>query len=114
MEETELKSQQSSTEKIPQETREEDPLTENDKPTFKEKLVETYQRFIRFCHVFSSLLKAFLTRIIFTLHFLLSYWVVITQAEWTFGYWFLPVGLFGLLIETIITFYIRKGAEYRW
>ena len=101
-------------EKNPQDTREVDPLTGNDEPTFEEKLKDAYQCLIRFCHMFSSLLKAFITRIIFTLHFLLAYWVVIVQVKWKFGFWFLPLGLFGLLLESIITFYIRKGAEYKW
>ena len=114
MEETKLQVEQSTAEKNPHDTREEDPLSENEKPTFGEKIKVTYQYFIRFWNMFSSLLKAFITRIIFTLHFLLAYWVVIVQVKWKFGYWFLPLGLFGLLLESIVTFYIRKGAEYKW
>ena len=114
IEETQLHAAQYMAEKNPQDTGEVDPLTDNDEPTFEEKLKDAYQCLIRFCHMFSSLLKAFITRIIFTLHFLLAYWVVIVQVKWKFGFWFLPLGLFGLLLESIITFYIRKEAEYKW
>ena len=94
IEETQLHAAQYMAEKNPQDTREVDPLTDNDEPTFEEKLKDAYQCLIRFCHMFSSLLKTFITRIIFTLHFLLAYWVVTVQVKWKFGFWFLPLGLF--------------------
>ena len=63
-----------------------------------------------------SVLTALFTRIVFTLHCLVAFYLILTRltGRWTHYYWFLLAGLAGLFIETIVTLYVRKGAEYKW
>ena len=115
MDDTEFNSLSSKTERHPTDTREVDPLTPEDEGrSCRDNIRHAWNKVKRYCKTFASLLKAFTTRIIFTLHFLLAYWVVIAQVEWSFGFWFLPLGLFAMLIESVVTFYIRKGQDYKW
>ena len=63
-----------------------------------------------------SVLTALFTRIVFTLHCLIAFYQILTRlyGQWSHFYWFCLAGLAGLFLETIITLYVRKGAEYKW
>ncbi len=63
-----------------------------------------------------SVLTALFTRVVFTLHCLIAFYQILTRlsSHWNHLYWLCLAGLLGLFIETIITLYVRKGAEYKW
>lgn len=62
----------------------------------------------------ASILSALVTRVMFTLHCGVTLVRIVMTIEWLRWYWLLLTGLAFLLIETIITIGVRKGAEYKW
>ena len=62
-----------------------------------------------------SILSAVITRIVFCLHSLIAFWLIMMNGtRWEPIYWLLLSGLVGLAVETIVTLYVKKGAEYKW
>ena len=61
-----------------------------------------------------SLLSAIITRAVFTLHCLIAFWRIWSTTQWRTWYLLLLVGLVLLAIETLVTLFVRKGAEYKW
>ncbi len=61
-----------------------------------------------------AIIAALTTRLVFTIHCLVALYRIGITIDWNPWYWFLLAGLVGLLIETVITLYVRKGAEYKW
>ena len=62
-----------------------------------------------------TIFVALFTRIVFALHSFIGILTVLVQVGWFHYKVLLFTGLLGLCIETILTVYKRKGAEYsKW
>jgi len=61
-----------------------------------------------------SLVSAILTRAVFCLHCLIAFWRIFATTDWNPLFPLLLIGLACLAIETLVTLFVRKGAEYKW
>ncbi|XP_002733201.1 transmembrane protein 26-like [Saccoglossus kowalevskii] len=62
---------------------------------------------------FFGIVKAIITRLMFSVHGFISVWRV-TDVKADPLYWLLLMSVLGLLFETIITLKLRKGHEWKW
>ncbi|XP_077997306.1 transmembrane protein 26-like [Glandiceps talaboti] len=62
---------------------------------------------------FFGVLKAIITRLMFSVHGFVSVWRV-ADVKGDPLYWLLLMSIIGLLFETIITLKLRKGQEWKW
>lgn len=66
------------------------------------------------CLKIGSVMSALITRAVFSMHCLIAFWRIMVTSGGNELYWLLLSGLVGLLIETLVTLVLRKGAEYKW
>lgn len=60
------------------------------------------------------IISALVSRIVFCLHCLVAIWRIFVSPSSDPLYWLVLFGILGLFIETVVTLYVRKGAEYKW
>lgn len=61
-----------------------------------------------------TIIAAVSTRLVFALHCLVAFWRIMVTTHWNPILWLILSGLFGLLVEALVTIYVRRGAEYKW
>jgi len=57
--------------------------------------------------------RAVLVRMLFTAHGLFSIWRLYDVTKEAY-YWYLTTALIGLLLETVLTLYKKRGQEWKW
>jgi hypothetical protein len=58
-------------------------------------------------------MRAIIVRVVFALHGLIAIWLL-TAVTHNTTYWYMATALTGLLFETLVTLYMKRGQEWKW